>query len=63
VQSCFQRFQAFEEGEYRKTHTHRDLVPICSWDTQSLWKGYGIKHIAHAAVSYCLVSVSLSPNI
>src|SRR5262245_26012037 len=28
-----------------------------------LWKRYGIKHIAHDAVSSCLVSPSLSQNI
>ena len=45
---------------HHKTHTHRGLVPIFSWYLQALWKRCGIKHIAHDAVSSCLVSPSLS---
>src|SRR5262249_50051409 len=63
VSSCFERFQAFEEGEHHTTHTHRGLVPIFSWYPQALWEGCGIKPIAHDAVSSCLVRPSLSQNI
>ncbi len=61
--SRFERFQAFEEGAHHQTYTHRGLVPIFGWYTQSLWKGWRIKPIAHDAVSSCLVSPSLSQNI
>ena len=63
VQSRFESGQAFEEGEHHQTHTHRGLVPLFSWYAQALWKGCGIKHLAHDAVSSCLVSPSLSHNI
>jgi hypothetical protein len=33
VQPSFEGCEVFEEGEHYKTHTHRGLVPIFSWDT------------------------------
>jgi hypothetical protein len=51
VQACFKSFQALEECEYHQTHTHRGLVPLFRWYTQSLWQRCGIKHIAHER--YC----------
>jgi hypothetical protein len=52
----FEGFETFEEGEHHETHTERGLVPIFRWYTESPWQGGGIKRVAHAAASSCLVS-------
>jgi hypothetical protein len=58
----FEGFQAFEEGEHDKPHTQRGLLPVFRRYAESLWKGDGIKQVAHDAFSSCLVSLSLPQN-
>ena len=58
----FEYFEAFEERQDHKPHTLRGLVPIFSRDAESVWKGGGIKHVAHDVVSSCLVSLLLAQN-
>ena len=62
VQTRLKRFQVFEEGEHRKTHTQRGLLPLFSRYAKSLWKEGRIKRVAHDAVSSGLMNPSLSQN-
>jgi hypothetical protein len=62
VQLGFERFQPFEEGKGHKAHAHGCLLPVRRWNVASLWKGHGIKPVAHNAVSCGLVYVSVPPE-
>jgi hypothetical protein len=55
----FEGIDLFEESEKLMPHTCRGLVPILSWDAESLRKAYRIKQkqVAHDALSSCLVSI------
>lgn len=64
VKTGFEGLDALQEGEEVRPHARRGLVPIRSWDTESLRKGGRIKQKqgAHDAVSSDLVRLSLSQN-
>jgi hypothetical protein len=57
MQSRFEGFQAFKESEHHMPHTQRGPLPLFSWYPESFWQGCGVKHVAHDAVSFCLVSL------
>ena len=62
MQASFEGIDLLEESEKLVPHTCRGLVPILSWDAESLREGYGIKkkQVTHDAVSSCLVSIIFS---
>jgi len=64
VETSFEGLDTLQEGEEVMPHARRGLLPIRSWDTESLRKGARIKQKqgAHDAVSSYLVSLSLSQN-
>ena len=55
----FKGIDRLEESEKLVPHACRGLVPILSWDAESLRQGCGIKQkqVTHDAVSLCLVSI------
>ena len=66
MQAGFEGIDLLEESEKFVPHTCRSLVPILSWDAESLRQGCGIKQkqIAHDAVASCLVnSISTTPRM
>src|SRR5262249_45402970 len=64
VETGFEDLDALQEGEEVLPHARGGLVPILSWDAESLRKGGRIKQKqgAHDTVSSDLVSLSLSQN-
>ena len=59
MQAGFESIDLLQESEKLLPHACRGLMPILSWDAESLRQGCGIKQkqIAHDAVSSCLVSL------
>jgi hypothetical protein len=64
VETGFEGLDALQEGEEVMPHARGSLVPILSWDTESIRQGGRIKqkHGAHDAVSSYLMSLCLSQN-
>ena len=64
MQAGFEAIDLLQESEELVPHAGRSLVPILSWDAESLRQGGRIKQKqgAHDAVSSDLVSLSLSQN-
>jgi hypothetical protein len=60
VDPGFEGVNALQEAEELVLHARRGLLPILCWYAKPLRKGYGIKPIAHDAISSCLVSSSIS---
>jgi hypothetical protein len=60
VETGFEGIKALQEAEELALHARRGLLPILCWYAKPLRKGYGIKPIAHDAISSCLVSSSIS---
>jgi len=59
MQAGFEAIDLLQESEELVPHAGRSLVPILSWDAESLRQGCGIKQkqVTHDAVSSCLVSI------
>jgi hypothetical protein len=59
MQAGFEGIDLLEEHEKLVPHACRGLVPILSWDAESLRQGCGIKQkqVTHDVVSSCLVSI------
>jgi len=64
VETGVEGLDALQEGEEVMPHTRAGLMPILSWDAESLRQGGRIKQKqgAHDAVSSDLVSLSLLQN-
>src|SRR5262245_62099718 len=60
VDPGFEGVNALQEAEELVLHARRGLLPILCRYAKPLKKGYGIKPIAHDAISSCLVSSSIS---
>lgn len=60
MQTGFESFQAFKKGVYDKPDAQWGLLPILSRDAECLWQRCRITHVAHEAISSCLVSASVS---
>ena len=62
MQTGFEGLDPLQEGEELLLHARWSLLPIFSWDAQSIRRGDRMKpkQVAHDAVSSCLVSLSLS---
>ena len=59
MQTGFEGIDPLQERKELVPHACRGLVPILSWDAESLRPGCGIKQkqVAHDAVSSCFVSI------
>ena len=62
MQAGFESINLLQESEKLLPHACRGLMPILSWDAESLGQGCGIKQkqLAHDAVSSYLVSIMFS---
>jgi len=59
MQAGCEAIDLLQESEELLPHACRRLVPILSWDAESLRQGCGIKQkqVTHDAVSSCLASL------
>ena len=59
MQAGFESIDLLQERKELVTHACRRLVPILSWDAESLRQGCGIKQkqVTHDAIASCLVSI------